>query len=75
MSKSPRCAPFEPADNQPDGFLNGAVCENGSLFDGGERYVAWMVGSECVTLDSAYTADDLEAIAAHMRTTTPTRTD
>lgn len=46
--------------------VNAAVQPDGGLYNLG-WYLGWNVGSDTATLDGVFTADDLEAIAAHMR--------
>ena len=46
--------------------LAGVIQPNGGLYSLG-WYLHWNVGSNTATLDGEFTADDLEAIASHMR--------
>ncbi len=45
-----------------------AIQPDGGLYDLG-WYLSWNVGDDTATLDGIFSADDLEAIAAHMRQT------
>lgn len=47
-------------------ILGGRIHQDGGLFDGGS-YLSWSVGDAEATLDSTFTADELEAIAWWMR--------
>jgi len=51
--------------------VKAAIQPDGGLFNLG-WYLAWTVGEDTATLDGSFTADDLDAIAAHMRNTKPT---
>lgn len=51
-------------------FLGDAVQDDGGLFDLG-WFLRWRPGESVATLDGAFTADDLEAIAAYMRGNLP----
>lgn len=47
-------------------YLADEIQPDGSLYDLG-WYLYFVVGDERATLDGAFSADDLEAIAAYMR--------
>ncbi len=46
--------------------ISDQIMANGGLYDIG-WYLSWEVGEKTATLDGKFTAEDLEAIAAHMR--------
>lgn len=52
--------------SEPSVLLPGVVCADGSLYGLG-WYLSWDKGDEYAVLDGRFTADELEAIAQHMR--------